>query len=120
MLDAAAPRQTGRAEPTEWPRCARTSRVTWEMGTPTVILACSSCYQIFQNQMPEVEITSLWEIPSSTRYRAVNAAGTAIHDPCGAQTGVQDSVRRLVQRAGYQIEELALSRERTGVAATAG
>jgi len=88
-----------------------------EMGTPTVILACSSCYQIFQSQMPEVEITSLWEILEQHPLpEQVNAAGTvAIHDPCTAryQTGVQDSVRRLVQRAGYQIEELALSRERT-------
>lgn len=87
------------------------------MGQPTVILACSSCYQIFRSQMPDIKIVSLWEIldqyplPDSGR----RAGTVAIHDPCTAryETYVQECVRRLVHKAGYQIEELPLSRERT-------
>ena len=91
------------------------------MGNPKVILPCSSCYQVFKNHMPGVEIVSLWEIYDQCGLPAF--AGTvepancaiAIHDPCTTryETSIQDSVRRIVHRLGYQIEELPLSRERT-------
>jgi Fe-S oxidoreductase len=87
------------------------------MGSPKVVLACSSCYQIFKEQMPDVEIISLWEVLDHYPLLEINQGSgiVSIHDPCTAryETQIQDSVRRLVQKAGYEIEELPLSRERT-------
>ena len=36
-------------------RCAHQA-----LGNPRVILACSTCYQMFQTHLPEVEVVSLW------------------------------------------------------------
>ena len=32
------------------------------MGRPTFILACSSCYSIFEKYMPDISFISLWEV----------------------------------------------------------
>ncbi|MBP7689396.1 MAG: FAD-dependent oxidoreductase, partial [Thermoflexales bacterium] len=32
------------------------------LGSPKVVLACSSCYQVFKTHLPEVNIVSLWDI----------------------------------------------------------
>ncbi len=32
------------------------------LGSPKVVLACSSCYQVFKTHLPEVDIVSLWDI----------------------------------------------------------
>lgn len=99
-----------------------------EMGDPTVILPCSSCYQVFKTHLPDVRIISLWQIfdqyglPSQTSARAHGDRIVAIHDPCTAryERGVQDSVRSIVQRSGFRIEELRLSRERTACCSYGG
>lgn len=90
-----------------------------QMGTPQLILACSSCYHIFQRYYPEVNIKSLWvcldemnlvfpSIPEGNQP-------VSIHDPCTTryETAIQNSVRNLVIKMGYQIEELPLNREKT-------
>jgi hypothetical protein len=88
-----------------------------QMGSPRVVLACSSCYQIFKESMPDIEIVSLWEILAQYPLpdQGKQAGIVAVHDPCTAryETQVQECVRHLIQKAGYQIEELLLSRERT-------
>ena len=84
------------------------------------MLACSSCYQVFKTHLPDVEIVSLWELydrlglPEQSTIRNQPSA-IAIHDPCTTRYdhSIQDSARHLVQRLGYQIEELPLSREIT-------
>jgi NADPH-dependent glutamate synthase beta subunit-like oxidoreductase len=93
------------------------------LGKPKVILACSSCYWVFKTHFPSVAITSLWEIfdnqglpdhfPRASRPRL--SSPLAIHDPCSTryESQIQDSVRRILQRLGYEVEELPLSRERT-------
>jgi len=89
------------------------------MGNPTVILPCSSCYQVFKTHLPDVAIVSLWEVYAQYGLPAEANPATnctvAIHDPCTAryERTIQDSVRHLVQQLGYQIEELPFSRERT-------
>ena len=89
------------------------------MGSPKVILACSSCYAVFKANLPEVPVLSLWEymdrrgLPSETSQPQ---SGTlAIHDPCTSrhEKAIQQSVRKLVRGLGYAIEELELSRETT-------
>jgi Fe-S oxidoreductase len=88
------------------------------MGNPTVVLPCSSCHQVFKNHLPEVEIISLWEIfdQYGPPAGAAHPSRTfSVHDPCTTryEIHIQDSVRNIVERLGYQIEELTLSRERT-------
>ncbi len=89
------------------------------MGHPRVILACSSCYQIFKTRLPDVEIVSLWELFEQLGLPQGAPQGkdrvVAIHDPCTTryESHIQDSVRSLVGRLGYRVEELPLSREKT-------
>lgn len=91
-----------------------------DMGRPALVLACSSCQQVFSEHLPGVEILSLWELfareglpPGAMPVQA--GYTVAVHDPCTAryETGVQDSVRQIVQQLGGAIDELPLSRERT-------
>ncbi|NJN99588.1 MAG: FAD-dependent oxidoreductase [Anaerolineales bacterium] len=90
-----------------------------QMGRPRVILACSSCYQIFKTNLPEAEIVSLWELfeqlglPEGVNLE--NAGVVAVHDPCSTRYEPQmhQSVRRLLGQLGYQVDELPLSREKT-------
>jgi NADPH-dependent glutamate synthase beta subunit-like oxidoreductase len=93
-----------------------------QLGTPRVILACSSCYQVFKTNLPGVDLVSLWELYDTpgwldTFHAAVGGRPSAVsvHDPCTTrhEGGIQDNVRNILRRMGYQIEELPLSREKT-------
>jgi hypothetical protein len=93
------------------------------LGRPKLILACSSCYQVFKTHYPTVEIVSLWEVlaaeglPDRSTATALPASRgvLAIHDPCSTryETGIQDSVRQILAQLGVTVEELPLSREQT-------
>ncbi len=99
-----------------------------KLGQPKVILACSSCYQVFQKHYPDVEIVSLWELydqqgspGSGTGYGLEQVPGRVfpakitVHDPCSTryENGIQDSVRNLLKKLGCEVEELVNSREKT-------
>lgn len=93
-----------------------------KMGRPKLVLACSSCYQVFKQNFPDVEIVSLWEImdqnglPSAIQSKSIEShRSMAIHDPCSTryESHIQDSVRNILQRLGYQYNELTFSREKT-------
>lgn len=95
-------------------------RLLSEMGNPCLILACSSCYQVFQNHLPEVEIVSLWKIMEHLGLPFVPEGKTgpgkvAVHDACTTrqEKHVHDSVRIILERLGYNLEELEYSREKT-------
>lgn len=89
------------------------------LGEPTVILACSSCFQLFKVRLPDVQLVSLWTVLEEQGLPETAAIGTAeaiaIHDPCTTrgEMAVQESVRDLVGRLGYDVTELPRSRERT-------
>ncbi len=87
-------------------------------GKPELIIACSSCYQVFKEEYPDIRIQSLWTILDShhvSRTGDLAPHTFAIHDPCTTryETRLHDSIRNLVSSSGYQIEELPLSREKT-------
>ncbi len=91
-----------------------------KLGNPKVIVACSSCYQIFKEEFPQIPLVSLWNLLANTSTplpfaEKGNESVISIHDPCTTrmESDIQDSVRSLVDKAGYQIEELPLSREKT-------
>ncbi|MCB8968233.1 MAG: 4Fe-4S dicluster domain-containing protein [Ardenticatenaceae bacterium] len=89
------------------------------LGRPKVVLACSSCFQMFKARLPEVELVSLWTLLQEKGMPETAVSGAsdaiAIHDPCTTryETAVQDSVRHLVSQLGYDIAELPRSRETT-------
>lgn len=90
------------------------------LNDPELILACSSCYQIFKTWYPEVKISSLWVwldrigLPEGISQPDPPLT-VAIQDPCTTryETEIQDSIRSLLGKLGYTVEELPYSRERT-------
>ncbi len=91
------------------------------LGGGLVVLACSSCYQVFKTLLPEVPIVSLWEVfdthglPEEARPTLEAPAPLALHDPCTTryEAEIQESVRNILLVLGYPVEELPLNRERT-------
>ena len=94
-----------------------------KLGAQKLIVASSSCYQVFKANLPGVELVSLWEVydkhglPPGTPPEALRPqpATIAVHDPCTTrcEPRIQDSARAVIHRMGYAVEELQLSRERT-------
>lgn len=83
-------------------------------GNPTVIAACPTCFNVFKEYLPEVEVTSLWEVldgmelVSWVRARENTVPDTlVIHDPCAARhnTAWQKAVRSLAKKCGITVLE---------------
>ncbi|GKT07255.1 hypothetical protein DSTSK_05600 [Desulforhabdus sp. TSK] len=89
------------------------------MEEPEVILACSTCYEIFKTHLPDVSILSLWELLD--RFDLLPASGleqgrsVAVHDACATrhEHHIHESVRSILKKCGLQVEELPLSRDKT-------
>ncbi len=94
-------------------------RASWEkMGKPRVITACSTCLNIFQENLPEVAAVSLWNVmleeglpapsPETAKGGVVSIVDPCVtrHDPVG-----QKNVRRILKSLNMEIEELPLSGE---------
>ncbi len=95
-------------------------RADWlGMGSPELILACSSCYALFKTQLPEARLVSLWQLfdlNGLPHTDILTGSGMlAIHDPCTSrhESQVQASVRSIVRKLGLEISELPLSRDKT-------
>jgi NADPH-dependent glutamate synthase beta subunit-like oxidoreductase len=85
-----------------------------EMGSPRVITACSTCFQMFREHLPEVEVASLWPVLQSnlpTRAEFNQADPLAVHDPCTTrhEPEMRDSVRAMLTGRGLALRELPLS-----------
>lgn len=96
-------------------------RKVWEeAGKPVVITACATCTLMFQNAIEELEIKSLWEVYDEqglpdTVSNNKNHCKIAIHDACTARFDekIQESVRRLAESRGYEVEELTFNKGMT-------
>ncbi|NVN93453.1 MAG: 4Fe-4S dicluster domain-containing protein [Desulfuromonadales bacterium] len=91
-------------------------RQEWEkLGKPPVITACSTCRSLFQDQIPDMETHTLWEIVEKHGLPASSSpCGSktiSITDPCMSRHDgeTQASVRRITQSLGFSVEELSLS-----------
>lgn len=90
-----------------------------KLGAREVIVACTHCYQIFQEFLPQVKTRTIYEVlnevglPDGASSPA--AAIFNLQDPCGArqEPQIHDAVRRLVSDLGHGIEEMAHNRERS-------
>ncbi len=96
-------------------------RVQWEdLGSPQVVVACSTCFQMLKANLPMEKLVSLWEVlearglPDGLPARGP-AVTLAIHDPCTTrhEKGFQSNVRNLLQALSCPVEELPLNREFT-------
>ena len=90
-----------------------------KMGEPHMILACSSCMDMFKKYLPQITVSSLWEIMDQCELpdTACNTVGQnmVIHDPCTTryESGMQDAVRSLASKLDIPVTELKFSREKT-------
>ena len=83
----------------------------WErLGKPVVITACTSCQKIFAKYLKDVRIKSLWEVFEEKPLPCNRYEGktVALYDPCSSryEPKVQNSIRKLLLKTGYTIEEL--------------
>jgi glutamate synthase (NADPH) small chain len=95
-------------------------RAIWQqMGQPRFIVTCSTCYQLFRENLAEIPLESLWEVLDKRSLPPVSQEmrwpTLAVHDPCTTRhaPSIQDAVRSLLKKRGVPIEELALSRDLT-------
>lgn len=90
------------------------------LGNPKVITACPSCYSLFKQNLPSMPVESLWtlfdriSLPGSNGL-AETPRKLAIHDSCTTRydSEIQLSVRNILGKLGFQIEELPYNRETT-------
>lgn len=90
-------------------------------GADTVIVACQSCYGIF-NLYSKQKVVSLWELlPQIGLPEKVIGIGKDsdvkfnIHDSCSIRqmTKIHDGIRWIMDEMGYNVEELENSRDKT-------
>jgi NADPH-dependent glutamate synthase beta subunit-like oxidoreductase/Fe-S oxidoreductase len=90
-----------------------------KLGAQEIIVACTHCYQTFQEFLPEFKIHTIYEVLNEVGLPAgasrPGAAVFNIQDACGARQAPQihAAVRRLVTDLGYGVEEMAHNRERS-------
>ena len=94
-------------------RAIQTTAEDWQrMDNPRIITACSSCYRIFKDNLPDLPVESLWTVLDKAelpRLQAVMKPQTmAIHDPCTTRhdEDIQQSIRRIVAKLGVPLNEL--------------
>ncbi len=86
------------------------------LGQPTLVMACASCVQFFQETMPHIPCVSLWELlhtykehmPLPPEKNAQEHTQTlCIQDPCGARHNKawHESTRLLAQHCGVTCAE---------------
>lgn len=96
----------------------RLQRSWQELGEPRVIAACSTCYLMLKDHLPEIDAVSLWPVLYEAGLPEVRFTPTemvAIHDPCTSRgrPEVQEAVRRILKRAGAPWQELELGQDKT-------
>lgn len=88
-----------------------------EMEEPTFILACSSCYEVFQKYIPEINCISLWEIFDTyglpLERKKVRGYTLNLHDACSTRYNkkIHKSTRNITKSLGYDIAEFKDSKE---------
>ena len=88
------------------------------LGASEMIVACPHCYDTFGKCEPTFEVKSLYEIMAEAGLPEVVKSHDwtfSLHDSCPVrwEEEIQDSVRTLITRMGYQLEEMKYSRELT-------
>ena len=91
-----------------------------KLGAQEIIVACTHCYQTFQEFLPEVNIRTIYEVlnevglpaaPQATAARDLQYPG-CLRRPPGSEHPCRGA-GRLVKDLGYTMEEMAHNRERS-------
>lgn len=89
------------------------------LGSPRLVLACSTCYSVFKNRLPNDRIVSLWELIDTLgvplRQTATRQGPLAVHDACTTRhdSHIHQSVRNIARKLGHELQELSLSKDMT-------
>jgi glutamate synthase (NADPH) small chain len=85
-------------------------RSSWvQLGRPTLIAPCSSCFRVLHDYAPEIPVQSLWRHIDLTRLApAASHLELALHDPCSSRgiAEVEDAARSLLRGIGVEVQEL--------------
>ncbi len=86
-------------------------------GNPPLILACSSCNEVFRNFLPDIERIPIWQVFLEKGIPEGHPVDIplALHDPCTTRREPkwQHSVREILRRIGQPFEELSFGGETT-------
>jgi Fe-S oxidoreductase len=89
------------------------------LGAAGVLLACPDCYRTIKHNAPGLKVRSVYEVMAAKGLPDGASGPTdytfSLHDSCTArdEPALMESVRNLVKMMGYQIEEMAYSRDKT-------
>jgi Fe-S oxidoreductase len=87
------------------------------LGNPPLILACSSCNEVFRRFLPEIPRISLWELLLEKGLPPGESSGEilALHDPCTTRKipEWQEAAREILRKIHQPFEELDFSGETT-------
>jgi NADPH-dependent glutamate synthase beta subunit-like oxidoreductase len=92
-----------------------------DLGRPKVITACPTCFSMFSRNLPDMPVEMLWTLldkiglPASEGVTTAKPQKLAVHDSCTTrhEAILQQSVRNILAKLGYEVEELPLSRKNT-------
>lgn len=89
-------------------------KVWKQMGEPTVICACPTCKNMFDEHL-EAKTVGIWEVLMKLGVKKVTDRTVAVHDACSARgnAGMQEKVRKFVKALGCSIEEIPYSHDIT-------
>lgn len=89
------------------------------LGNPIVIIACSTCYSNFNENLKDIKTKSLWEIFDEEGLPdGIQGGGgkiLSVHDACTTRNekNIHESIRKIAKRLDYVIEENKYARENT-------
>lgn len=89
------------------------------MGSPRIILGCSTCYDIFKKHLGGFEVISIWEVyreqglPQGAEGK-FKGKRIAVQDACTSRhhDTLQESARSVIKMLGFDIEELEFSKNK--------
>lgn len=86
------------------------TRAWQQQGEPVVILACPTCYDVFQRELPQIPCLGIWEVLLQTGLPEGYLPGLkkgVIHDSCGARSHpqIRSAVRTLARQMGYRLSD---------------
>jgi Fe-S oxidoreductase len=90
-----------------------------KLGASELITGCPECYHTIKGSSPNFKLNSLYEVMVAAGLPDGTPKGNGqtfnLHDSCKArwEKGIQESVRELITRMGYNIEEMGYSKELT-------
>ena len=86
------------------------------MGRPTMLMACSTCLQIFREHLPRVETASVWAVLAGQPVSPLPPrSALALSDPCTSRNDkrTRNAVRTLLEAMGQPLAPLTMSGELT-------